>query len=102
MLRHLLSVAVAALLASAGPAHALFHFAHIAELNANGGGSSGEQYVEIEMDLGGQTVTLARRYRVSGLPKALAAGDFVGDDIPDVLWLDTSLLLLENPVPSSP
>jgi hypothetical protein len=74
MLRHLLSVASAALLVSAGPAHALFHFAHIAEINANGGGNSGEQYVEIVMEIGGQTVTTN-----SVLGRFDCSGTYLGD-----------------------
>jgi len=48
---------VAALAAAilAPPAHALFHAAQIAELNAQGGGSAAVQYVEIEMLLPSQT-----------------------------------------------
>ena len=42
-------VALVAVLA-AQPVHAFFHFARIAEINAQGGGSAAVQYVEIEME----------------------------------------------------
>jgi hypothetical protein len=39
-----------ALLLAASPARALFHFAHISEINVAGGGNLAIQYVEIEME----------------------------------------------------
>ena len=46
---------IAGALAAAEPAHALFHLAHIAEVNAKAGSDANDQYVEIEMEAPAET-----------------------------------------------
>jgi hypothetical protein len=80
MIRRALLVALPLFVAV--PTHAAFHLAHIAELNARGGGDPGEQYVEIVMEFGGQTVTAN---------SVLAAWDCGGTFLGDLLVVPSNI-----------
>jgi cysteine-rich repeat protein len=74
-MRALIALSVPALmLGLAGPAHAAFHFAHISEVLVSHGGEATRQFVEIEMDAGGQTIV-----ENSVLAAFDSAGDLIGD-----------------------
>jgi hypothetical protein len=96
-----LVLVVCSIVASARPAAALFHIAHIVEVNARAENDATDQYVEIEMDFGGQTITSN-----SVLAAWDCDGTFLGDllvvpgDVPNggdgVRWI----MATKNPVGS--
>jgi hypothetical protein len=76
MRRPLFALIVGFALLPADPARALFHIAHISELNAVGGGDPTDQYVEIEMEFDFQTLVT---------DSVLGAWDCDGDHLGDLL-----------------
>jgi hypothetical protein len=78
MIRRSLLLLLALALVPAGMARAAFHLAHIAEVNARAGGNAAEQYVEIVMEFGSQTVTTN---------SVLAGWDCAGNPFPNDLLL---------------
>jgi hypothetical protein len=68
------SLLLAGAILVAHPTQAAFHLAHIAEVNARAGDDPGDQYVEIEMELAGQTLT-----KNSVLGAFDCSGTYLGD-----------------------
>lgn len=82
MRRPLFALIVGFTLLQVGPAEALFHLAHISEINTNAGNDPTEQYVEIEMEFGSQNLVAN---------SVLAAWDCAGTFLGDVLIVPSNV-----------
>ena len=86
------SLLLAGAVSMAQPAQAIFHLAHISEVNANAGGDPGNQYVEIEMEFAFQTAvenTVLGAFDCSGnyLGDLLVVPDNIAQGGSGVRWI---------------
>jgi hypothetical protein len=77
-------------MAGARPAAGAFHFAHISEVNVQGGGDPGSQYVEVTME------AVLQRFVTNTV---LGAWDCDGDHLGDQLLVDSDVATAGNGVP---
>jgi hypothetical protein len=74
-------------MAGARPAAGAFHFAHISEVNVQGGGDPGSQYVEVTME------AVLQRFVTNTV---LGAWDCDGDHLGDQLLVDSDVATAGN------